>query len=70
MLMADEERQELVSNLRNYMPPKRIHPAYGTALHIRAADEIERLAEELNKVKEELHLWKGPGSRTITEKNL
>jgi hypothetical protein len=43
--VTDEERQELVSNLRNYMPPKRIHPAYGTALHIRAADEIERLVK-------------------------
>jgi hypothetical protein len=55
MGMTDEKRQKLIEDLRNYIPPKRIHPAYGTALHLMAADEIERLAEESDRFRRALN---------------
>jgi hypothetical protein len=57
--MTDDERQELIINLQNYRPPKHVHPAYGTALHLIAAEEIERLAKELLIEKGALEICQG-----------
>jgi hypothetical protein len=47
--MTDEERREIVRNLRNYHPSR-----VGNWTFTRAADEIERLAEENKELQEHL----------------
>jgi hypothetical protein len=44
--MTDEERQEIVRNLRNYHPSR-----VGNWTFTRAADELERLAAEVKELE-------------------
>jgi hypothetical protein len=47
--VTDEERREIVRNLRNYHPSR-----VGNWTFTRAADEIERLAKENKELQERL----------------
>jgi hypothetical protein len=47
--MTDEERKEIVRNLRNYHPSR-----VGNWTFTRAADELERLAAEVKELREHL----------------
>jgi HAMP domain-containing protein len=53
--MTDGEREKLVGKLRNY-------PQLSSATLQQAADEIERLAAENERLKQELNLWKNQGA--------
>jgi FtsZ-binding cell division protein ZapB len=52
--MTNEERQKLCDWLRHL-------PAYLSEDGMRAADEIERLAAENERLQNELRLWKEQG---------